>query len=69
MMVKQLSDNNSPARLVTTREAARYLYGNDSRTTLHRLYRGIKEGDLEAKKISGTYWFTRSYLEQLTEWG
>ena len=59
--------NSSLPRLLTTREAAMYLYGQDNRSTLNRIYRLVSEGDLTAKKLGKTLWFPRSTLEAIAE--
>jgi excisionase family DNA binding protein len=62
-----VSPNNSLPRLLTTKEAAMYLYGKNDRVTLNRIYRLVANGELKIKKLGRTNWFQRSYLEFITE--
>ena len=50
--------------MVTTDEAALYLFGKNDRTTIQRLYRMIDLKQIEAKKCGGTWWISKTVLAE-----
>ena len=52
--------------MVTTDEAALYLFGKNDRTTIQRLYRMIDLKQIEAKKCGGVWYISKTVLRDFT---
>jgi len=60
------------AKLLTSKEAAEYLFGNDERVNIERIYRMTTVGDLpyttlEGKRQRPVKYFTRENLDKWIE--
>lgn len=54
-------------RLLTTREACEWLWGELTATTKDRLYRAYRAGNVKSVKLSGWHYWPLDQLEKLIE--
>jgi len=63
--VNATSSGQDLPRLLTTREATKYLWNQDSHTARSRLYNARTAGRINSVKLCGRHWWQLSALKKL----
>ena len=58
-------DLSSLPELLTAKQAAKILFGNDEEVGRNRIYDWIRHGDIDAAKRSNQWWITKTELERV----